>query len=106
LGLTLTVVGVSLSGASHAQDLGIRQYKPKSTLVVAEHPVPRAKYPVIDIHSHHGRLTPERWADIVKEMDEQHLQVLVNLSGGSGARLGEALKVIADSPAPDRMVFF
>jgi predicted TIM-barrel fold metal-dependent hydrolase len=106
LGLTLTVVGVILSGASHAQDLGIRQYKPKSTLVVAEHPVPRAKYPVIDIHSHHGRLTPERWADIVKEMDEQHLQVLVNLSGGTGARLGEALKVIADSPAPDRMVFF
>jgi len=106
LGLTLTVVGVTLIGASHAQDLGIRQYKPKSTLVVAEHPVPRAKYPVIDIHSHHGRLTPERWAEIVKEMDEQHLQVLVNLSGGTGARLGEALKVIADSPAPDRMVFF
>ena len=30
----------------------IREYKPRSTLVVPQHPVPRAKYPVIDIHSH------------------------------------------------------
>ena len=30
----------------------IRDYKPKSTLVVPQHPVPRAKFPVIDIHSH------------------------------------------------------
>jgi uncharacterized protein len=106
LGLTLALAGVILTGVPQAQDLGIRQYKPKSTLVVAEHPVPRARYPVIDIHSHHGRLTPERWAQVVKEMDEQHLQVLVNLSGGSGARLEAALKIVGDSPAPDRMVFF
>ena len=97
---------VALPAVTDAQDLGIRQYKPKSTLVVAEHPVPRAKYPVIDIHSHHPRLTPERWAAIVREMDEQHLEVLVNLSGGSGERLAQGMKVIADSPAPDRMVFF
>src|SRR6185436_3621004 len=30
----------------------IREYKPKSLLVVPAHPVPRAKYAVIDIHSH------------------------------------------------------
>jgi hypothetical protein len=59
---------------------------------VGEHPVPRARYPVIDIHSHHGRLTQERWAEIVGEMNDLHLQVLVNLSGGTGARLVEALK--------------
>jgi predicted TIM-barrel fold metal-dependent hydrolase len=105
-GLAVALVGVIVTGALRAQDLGIRQYKPKSTLVVSEHPVPRAKYPVIDIHSHHPRLTPERWAEIVREMDAQHLQVLVNLSGGSGARLAEGLKLIADSPAPNRMVFF
>jgi hypothetical protein len=105
-GLAVALVGVIVTGALRAQDLGIRQYKPKSTLVVSEHPVPRAKYPVIDIHSHHPRLTPERWAEIVREMDAQHLQVLVNLSGGSGARLAEGLKLIADSPAPNRMVYF
>jgi uncharacterized protein len=97
-----SLVAVGLS----AQDLGIRQYKPKSTLVVPEHPVPRARYPVIDIHSHHPRLTPERWSAIVSEMDDQHLQVLVNLSGGSGERLADAVKLVAASPAPGRMVFF
>jgi len=30
----------------------IVDYKPRSTLVVAQHPVPKAKFPVIDIHSH------------------------------------------------------
>ena len=39
-------------------------------------------------------------------MDERGLQVLVNLSGGSGARLAEGLALIAASPAPRRMVFF
>src|SRR3954467_9313477 len=30
----------------------ITDYKPKSTLVVPQHPVPRAKFPVVDIHGH------------------------------------------------------
>ena len=30
----------------------ITEYKPKSKLVAPQHPVPRAKFPVIDIHSH------------------------------------------------------
>ena len=95
-----------LAAGLPAQDLGIRQYRPKSTLVVAQHPVPRAKYPVIDIHSHHRLLTPERWAQIVREMDALHLQVLVNLSGGTGEALARAIQVIESSPAPGRMVFF
>ena len=33
----------------------IVDYRPKSTLVTAEHKVPKAKFPVIDIHSHQGR---------------------------------------------------
>ena len=89
-----------------AQDLGIREYKPKSTLVVAEHPVPRAKYPVIDIHSHHYGLTAERWTGVVTEMDALNLRILVNLSGGTGATLRRNLEVVRSSPAPTRMVQF
>jgi predicted TIM-barrel fold metal-dependent hydrolase len=89
-----------------AQDLGIREYKPKSTLVVPAHPVPRAKYPVIDIHSHHQRLTPESWAQIVEDMDALNLRLLVNLSGGTGIRLRDGIELVRHSPAPDRMVFF
>jgi hypothetical protein len=53
----------------------IREYKPKSTLVAPEHPVPRAKYPVIDIHSHQN--TPISVAEfdrVIKGMDENNLR--------------------------------
>ncbi len=89
-----------------AQDLGIRQYKPKSTLVVPAHPVPRAKYPVIDVHSHHFELSAERWATIVREMDALNLRLLVNLSGGTGEELKQKIAIVANSPAPTRMVQF
>ena len=107
--VTATLAGglaLAGAGAPSAQDLGIREYKPRSTLVVAAHPVPRAKYPVIDVHSHHRRLTPARLAEVVKEMDQQHLQVLVNLSGGTGAALSDQIQLVAASPSPGRMVFF
>jgi uncharacterized protein len=89
-----------------AQDLGIRQYKPKSTLVVPAHRVPRARYPVIDVHSHHFDLSADRWATIVREMDALNLRLLVNLSGGTGDELKRKIAVVAGSPAPTRMVQF
>ena len=89
-----------------AQDLSIREYKPKSTLVVPAHPVPRAKYPVIDVHSHHFRLTPDSYAEVVRAMDALNLRVLVNLSGGSGERFAALQRLIGGSDAPDRMVLF
>ena len=70
-----------------AQSLSVEEYEPKSTLVVSEHPVARAKYPVVDVHSHHRNVSPERLDQVVREMDALNLRVLVNLSGGSGDRL-------------------
>jgi hypothetical protein len=60
----------------------ILDYRPRNTLVREEHLVPKAKYPVVDIHSHTGP-TPETIDRLVSEMDAMGLQVLVNLSGGS-----------------------
>jgi predicted TIM-barrel fold metal-dependent hydrolase len=85
----------------------IREYKPKSTLVVPEHPVPRAKFPVIDIHSHQS--TPISVGDfdrVIKGMDENNLRVLVNLSGSSGERLKKGIEAIRSNPHRDRMVLF
>ncbi len=85
----------------------IIEYKPKSTLVTAEHLVPRAKYPVIDIHSHQP--TPISAGDldkVVKAMDALNLRLLVNLSGGSGERLRSGLDAIKNSTHADRMVLF
>ncbi len=60
----------------------ILDYCPRTTLVVAEHVVPPAKYPVIDIHSH-LRASELNLEQTIKEMDALCLQILVNLSGGS-----------------------
>ena len=87
--------------------LTVDEYTPRSTLVVDEDPVARARFPVVDVHSHHRPgFSAARWAGIVAEMDALNLQVLVNLSGGWGSGLQRGLDTIAGSPHPDRMVFF
>jgi predicted TIM-barrel fold metal-dependent hydrolase len=85
----------------------ILEYKPKSRLIVPEHPTPRAKYPVIDIHSHQpAPITPERFKEVVDAMDKLNLRTLVNLSGGSGDKLKQSIAAIKNSAHPDRMVLF
>ena len=85
----------------------IREYKPRSTLVVPQHPVPRAKFPVIDIHSHQPTpISPEQYEKVVKAMDQLNIRLIVNLSGSSGDNLRRGLAVIKSSPYPDRMVLF
>lgn len=87
--------------------MSIEDYSPRSTLVVPQHPVPRAKYPVIDVHSHHSPgLSTEEWNHIVVDMDSVNLRLLVNLSGGSGDTLRQAIATIQGSTHPGRMVFF
>jgi predicted TIM-barrel fold metal-dependent hydrolase len=113
----VVVLGVAVSLAAQTnrrgqaradeRSLTVEDYTPRSTLVVPEHPVPRAKFPVVDVHSHHRPgLSGERWRTIVGEMDALNLQVLVNLSGGSGATLAGGVQAIRNSAYPGRMVLF
>lgn len=88
-----------------AQDLTFEEYEPRSTLVVPENPVTRARIPFIDVHSHHRRLTPERVDSVVAAMDRLNMAALVNLSGGSGAELGERVHQTAGRH-PGRFVTF
>ena len=83
----------------------IIDYRPKPMLVVEEHLVPKAKYPVIDIHSHQ-RAAADNMERLIGEMDALNLQVIVNLSGGSGDRLREAVETIRNSPYKDRFRLF
>ncbi len=85
----------------------IREYKPKSTLVVPQHTVPRAKFPVIDIHSHQATpISAGEFDRVMKGMDENNLRVLVNLSGSSGSRLRQGVEALRASKYKDRMVLF
>ena len=83
----------------------IVDYRPKSTVVADEHPVPRAKYPVVDIHNHQN-VNAESIERLLKEMDDLNLRVMVNLSGGSGDRLLQNLEFLKNSPHKDRFRLF
>jgi predicted TIM-barrel fold metal-dependent hydrolase len=85
----------------------IREYKPKSQLVTPQHPVPRAKYPVVDIHSHQPTpIAPAEFDRVMTGMEANNLQILVNLSGGSGDRLRHGVEALRASKYKDRMVLF
>src|SRR5437868_14892086 len=83
----------------------IEEYNPKSTLVTKEHKIERAKFPFIDIHSHHWNPTVEHVEQLVKEMDTINLRVLVNLSGGTGEELRKTVATMKGRH-PDRFVVF
>jgi predicted TIM-barrel fold metal-dependent hydrolase len=85
----------------------IRQYKPRSTLVVPQHPVPRAKYPVIDLHGHPPTLSgPDVVNQVVEAMDPVNVRIMVNANGTPGARLTQAVAAIKGSRYKDRMAVF
>lgn len=78
--------------ARSAATMGFEEYEPKSTLVVPQHPRTKAKYPFIDIHNHQRRdMSPAEVQKLVADMDRIGLQVMNNLSGGSGDSLKQGL---------------
>ncbi|MGE3508811.1 MAG: amidohydrolase family protein [Vicinamibacterales bacterium] len=85
----------------------VREYRPRSTLVVPQHPVSRARFPVIDLHGHPPPLTTAAVVNqVVEAMDPVGVRVMVNANGTSGDRLTQALDSIRDSRYRDRMVVF
>jgi uncharacterized protein len=83
----------------------IEEYQPKSTLVAKEHKIERAKFPFIDIHSHHWNPTSQEVDRLVKEMDTINLRVMVNLSGGTGEQLRQTVATMKGRYS-DRFVVF
>src|SRR5260370_39526771 len=83
----------------------IDEYQPKSTLVTKEHKIERAKFPFIDIHSHHWNPTREEVDRLVREKDTINLRGMVSLSGGTGAELKKTSGGMK-GPYPDRFQRF
>jgi predicted TIM-barrel fold metal-dependent hydrolase len=100
-----TLVRVGSCQAPEYPPPSIVDYRPKSSLVVEEHPVPRAKFPVVDIHSHTGP-TPGTIAALIARMDALNIRVLNNLSGGSGDALTQRVNYIKSTPHANRFTVF
>jgi predicted TIM-barrel fold metal-dependent hydrolase len=81
----------------------IVDYRPQSTLVTAESLVPRAKYPVVDVHGHVQSLAdPGVIEDMVVELDALNIQVYVAADNLSGDRLVRTIEAIDASSHSDR----
>ncbi|HKY97252.1 MAG TPA: amidohydrolase family protein [Gemmatimonadaceae bacterium] len=78
----------------------IIDYRPVSTLVTAEHLVPRAKFPAIDFHGHPQDLidTPEGLARLGTAMDSINVRLMIAADDISGDRLKRVLSAIQSSP--------
>lgn len=99
--------------------LDLADFQPKSMLHVPESKVRRSRYPVIDVHTHLSiraksvsgvgvgekmdlLATPET---LLPVMDRKNIRMMVNLTGGSGKGLADALQKF-QQPHPDRFLTF
>jgi uncharacterized protein len=95
-----TISGAGLAAllavsALPAQSMSIEEYEPRSTLVVPEHPVARARYPFIDVHNHQDTdLSEAAVAEMVKAMNAMNMRIMINLSGGQGPELERAVATL------------
>lgn len=89
---------------AQAGDLKLVDWKPVSQLKTKETRIEKAKYPVIDIHNHLGKL--ENTARYLEEMDKAGVWKCVSLDANSkDDRYKEHLKV-SQSIAADRFLLF
>lgn len=100
---------------SGEKPLALVDYEPKSMLHVPETKVPRSRFPGIDFHTHlswvedraknaklHHAAKPD---EILPVMDRKNVRLMVNLTGGYGAMLDEAIRYW-QTPHPDRFIVF
>ena len=69
-------------------------YRPRVLIKAEEHALPRAKFPVVDVHTHlriRTKHSPEQLDEFVKVMDRNQIAVCVSLDGGLGDALTEHL---------------
>ena len=93
--------------------LDLSQFEPRSMLHVPETSVPRARFPLIDIHTHLSWNDPKgekctllmKPEEILGVMDRKNIRIMVNLTGGYGKALEECIRLL-HQPHPDRFLVF
>jgi len=96
--------------AAKNMTLLLKDFDPRPMLHVPTHEVPRAKFPVIDVHNHvndpggvHGEeISP---AEVIRRMDQANVEKIVILTGQWGAKLQGVIDKMV-KPYPDRFMVF
>lgn len=104
----LLLWSISLFAQTDGEELKMdfEAYDPPSTLVVPEHPVVRAKFPFVDVHSHHWNMAEQDLDLLINQMDTMNMQVVVNLSGRGGQRLKAIMDNVNKYGHADRIIVF
>ena len=74
---------LAFSQSSCGQNMDMETYNPKSTLVVPEHLIKKAKYPFVDVHNHQWDMPTQNLSALLADMNSLNMVVMVNLSGRS-----------------------
>jgi uncharacterized protein len=81
--IDLLLLFIFSSVTTLAQEMNMESYNPRSTLVVKEHLIKKAKYPFIDVHNHQWEMPDQDLKSLLSDMDSLNMVVMVNLSGRS-----------------------
>jgi predicted TIM-barrel fold metal-dependent hydrolase len=90
------------------RDLALRLYRPESRITVERHLLERARFPVVDVHTHFGKrfgADDERRDAFVEVMDRNRIAVCVSLDGGWGDDLDTHVRHLHERHR-DRFVVF
>ncbi len=64
--------------------LHLDEFRPRAELRTEEHPLTRAKFPCVNVHTHPDKLSDEELAEMVRVMDESNIATSVVLDGQAG----------------------
>lgn len=77
----------------------LKDYRPKSLYRVPISEVLKAKFPIIDMHSHAYAKTPEEIAEWVRNMDEVGIEKTIVLTGATGKEFDDIYRKYAVWPS-------
>jgi uncharacterized protein len=98
-GLLMSILIVSLASAQTSPDeILLKNYKPRSIFKTPESRVERARYPVIDVHSHDYAPTEANVVRWVQTMDQVGLERTIILSGATGRRFDQVMAKFGKHP--------
>src|SRR5436309_8899074 len=117
----IRIGNITASGAepNPGKPLQLADFEPRSMLHVPETKVERSRYPLIDVHTHLSRVAKNTHGVGIGEamqysapveavlplMDRKNIRIMVNLTGGVGKGLDEAIRKF-QAPHPDRFLTF
>jgi predicted TIM-barrel fold metal-dependent hydrolase len=92
-------------------DLRLKDFKPRSRLVVKETPVDGPRFPVVDAHNHLGEQFGIGWInkpvqELLDVMDASRVERIIDLDGGWGEEILESHLDHFKAQAPERFAVF